>query len=161
MAGCKIGKMNPAYRHGHNMRGKRTTEYEIWAGLRARCNNPSHKLYADYGGRGISVCGRWQEDFQNFLDDMGKRPDKLHSIERRDNAGNYTPENCQWATRTDQARNRRNNIILVMSGESKCLKEWCDDLDLVYKNVHRRIKYYGWSLDAAMEREGFSYGKAL
>ena len=83
----------------------RTSTYHIWQTMRQRCSNPNATAYASYGGRGITVCDRWQE-FENFLADMGERPEGL-SLERVNNNGNYEPGNCVWATRKAQAANRR------------------------------------------------------
>jgi len=80
-------------------------EYEIWCGMKKRCNNKSNEAFNRYGGRGISVCDKWQNDFQAFLDDMGGCP-KGHSIDRIDNDGDYTPDNCKWSTPKEQAQNR-------------------------------------------------------
>ena len=81
-------------------------EYRSWASMKQRCENPNHKRFSDWGGRGISVCDRWQR-FENFISDMGPRPEG-HSIDREDNDGNYEPGNCRWATRSQQQKNRRN-----------------------------------------------------
>ncbi len=82
-------------------------EYGIWAGMIQRCYNSKRKSFKYYGGRGITVCKRWRNSFENFYSDMGKRTSKIHSIDRKRNSGNYTPANCRWATRKQQARNKR------------------------------------------------------
>lgn len=91
--------------------GKQTRTYQIWSGMRKRCQNPRDKRYADYGGRWIFVCERWAK-YANFLADMGPAPDRLE-IDRRDNDGPYSPENCRWATHIEQSRNKRTSVLTV------------------------------------------------
>lgn len=100
----------------------RTTTYQIWLGMVARCRNENEPAYPQYGGRGIKVCARWLR-FENFLADMGKRP-AGKSIDRIDNDGSYEPRNCRWATRAEQARNRSTNILIEFRGEKLCLADW-------------------------------------
>ena len=83
-----------------------TPEHSTWKDIRQRCNNENRKEYHRYGGRGIFVCARWMNSYEAFLEDMGRRPSKKHSIDRIDNDDNYKPSNCRWATKTEQSRNR-------------------------------------------------------
>ncbi len=90
----------------HGYAKNRIPEYNVWKTMRQRCNNPKNQDYELYGARGISICERWN-DFENFLSDMGRRPSDEHSIDRKDNNGNYEPSNCHWTTDDAQANNRR------------------------------------------------------
>lgn len=103
--GCLIGE---TAKQTFTTHGKSTSpEYQIWVGMIARCTNANTKYYADYGGRGIGVCARWRSGFENFFIDMGPRPSNAHSLDRINVNGNYDPENCRWATREQQAANKR------------------------------------------------------
>src|SRR5580765_3067669 len=101
-------KTRGTFRHGHNARGKRSPTYRAWAHMLERCRNPNSPDFPDYGGRGITVCERWVT-FENFLSDMGVRPDGM-SIDRINNdvlVDGYSKNNCRWATPLEQSRNRR------------------------------------------------------
>lgn len=123
--------------------------YHVWHEMRDRCGAPSHPQFANYGGRGIAVCERWAS-FDNFLADMGPRPSRAHSVDRTDNDGPYSPENCRWATRTQQNSNRRNCIFVEVAGELVTLKEACRRLGLTYRPIGKRIKNLGWPVSLAL-----------
>ena len=101
-----MGQANPTLRHGHASNGKLTPTYHSWTGMIGRCENPNRPNFSYYGGRGITVCARWRNSFEAFLEDMGERPAGT-SIDRINNAGHYEPGNCQWATKSHQQRNQR------------------------------------------------------
>jgi len=101
----KTSKRNAT--HGATKSNKDKSIYNIWCTMKARCSNPNSHKYKSYGGRGIRVCDRWRDSFENFLNDMGERPGKGYSIDRIDNDGNYEPGNCHWATAKEQRLNQR------------------------------------------------------
>lgn len=134
----------------HVLHGRcRTPEYKVWQGLRKRCANPKEPGYKNYGGRGIYVSKAWNESFLQFLADMGERPSKHYSIERQDNNGPYSAENCVWATRTVQNRNNRRNRVIEFDGRTQLMTDWAREKGLAVSTLYRRIKE-GWTLRAAL-----------
>lgn len=133
----------------HGLTQSRT--YHSWNMMKQRCRNPKAKDYKKYGGRGITVCDRWST-FTNFLADMGLRPDDA-TLDRIDNDGSYTPDNCRWATGIEQQANRAVTQMLSFDCETKPLSEWARDADLPYKTVYMRLTRYGWTPAQALGRE--------
>lgn len=128
---------NLKLRHG-DAAGRRALEYMIWKSMRKRCKNPSDPAFANYGGRGIRVCERW-DDYVNFIADMGPKPSPKHTLDRINNDGNYEPENCRWATRVEQISNRRSTRSLTLSERTQTVAQWCRELDLNYGTVMWRL----------------------
>lgn len=126
----------------------RTGLYHRWTGMIGRCTNPRNHAYADYGGRGITVCPQWRESFATFARDMGEPPPGT-SLERRDNHGPYSPENCYWATRDQQATNKRNNRWLTYNGITQTLGQWSRMTGIGHSTILHRLKH-GWTVEQAL-----------
>ena len=118
----------------------KTDEFNIWQSMKQRCYDKNCKAFAHYGGRGIRICNRWIESFENFILDIGKRPSKQHSIERVNNDGDYELSNCKWATKREQAQNRRYNVKIKYKGEIMTLSEFAYRNNLKGTMVYRHIK---------------------
>jgi hypothetical protein len=118
----------------------KTTEYNSWTCMRDRCNSPGDIGYANYGGRGIKVCERWNDSFQNFIDDMGPKPSPRHTIDRIDGDGDYEPSNCRWATKREQRLNVRGIIRLTHGGETLTLNEWGQRLGINPQTITNRVR---------------------
>jgi hypothetical protein len=124
--------------------------YGRWQQMIIRCTDPRHERYADYGGRGIRVCDRWRESFENFRNDVGLPPSPdAYLLDRIDNNGHYEPGNVRWATPTAQNRNRRSTKLYELHGEKRPLADWAERAGVDYVTVKRRLKY-GWSLVEAL-----------
>lgn len=138
----RLGKSNTT--HGLSRR----PEHAIWSGMHQRCADHRHPTYASYGGRGITVCDRWQT-FENFYADMGPRPTPAHTIDRKDNDRGYDPENCRWITRSQQSRNTSRNIIVLWRGQRMCLKDAAALTNISYNTVKERVRR-GWTPERAL-----------
>lgn len=129
----------------------RTPEHIAWSNIKQRCLNPNDSGHDNYGGRGITMCDRWRDSFENFYADMGPRPSDTHSIERRDVNGNYDPENCYWATAIEQANNKRNNVYHEFEGVRYTETELCRKLNITVQS----LRYYlnqGLDVKTAVEK---------
>ncbi len=147
--GCIRNKKRP-HTTKHGQTG--TCEHYTWSAIKARCNIPTHKAYKWYGARGITVCDRWldkKEGFQNFLQDMGKRPGKEYSLDRIDNNKGYCKENCKWSTMKEQTNNRRSNRVIEYKGERHTMSEWSDITGIGYAVIKERI-YANWSTEEVL-----------
>lgn len=125
----------------------RTPEHAVWAAMLARCRDPNNVNFHRYGARGIRVCARWAL-FENFISDMGNRPSKDHSLDRKDNDGDYTPDNCRWATRTEQQRNMRGNHFIEYRGKRMTIAEAAAIVGVDPSTMWRRIA--NWTVEQAL-----------
>lgn len=122
--------------------------FDRWNGMKARCRNPNHAGYKDYGGKGITVCPEW-EDFDAFLRDMGEPPDYSYTIERKNSNGHYCKENCVWATRAEQSRNTGRNVTVTIGGVTKTIRDW-EVHNGVNKGTYQRRVDLKWQLEKAV-----------
>lgn len=146
--------------HGHCRGGTRPTEYNIWSGMITRCTNQRNHGFRYYGARGITVCDKWRASFPAFLADMGSRPSQRHSLDRIDNDGPYSPENCRWANMSEQRLNARRPInvhstrsrFITHDGRTQTLAEWGRELGMEADLVSQRL-INGWPIDKALTQQ--------
>lgn len=134
--------------HGYSRR--RHPLYARWLGMRNRCNNPNDDYYDNYGGKGVKVCKRW-DSFTNFLEDMGECPEG-HTLDRRDNDGDYTPENCRWASSSEQAMNKSTTAMVEYNGELIKRRELAKRFGIDPDRLRQRLEM-GWSVEKALTVE--------
>jgi hypothetical protein len=129
-------------KHGEGRNGKESPEYRAWCSMKSRCENPGHRAFPDYGGRGILVCARWLDAFENFLKDMSRRPSSRHSLGRLDNEGHYEPDNCRWATPQEQNQNRRptrKRSVVTIGDTTKVLADWLAQTGTPRRTFYNRL----------------------
>jgi hypothetical protein len=121
----------------------------------ARCYNPNHTSYPDYGERGITGCDRWRYSLENYNTDiaaiLGPKPSPDHTIDRIDYNGNYEPSNIRWATKKEQQRNTRRNIRLTHNGQTKCIAEWAEVLNMSIRTLYSRYRL-GWFVENILNK---------
>lgn len=133
-------------KHGE---AKKTLEYRTWQNIKTRCSNPQTDGYHRYGGRGISVCDRWKDSFENFLEDMGRCPIGK-TIERKDNDMGYDPDNCKWASRKCQSRNKSNNHHVTFKGRAQIIAEWAEEIGVLQQSLRSYLNN-GHTMEEAIE----------
>lgn len=148
----------PKTKHNHTTKKWSSPTYKSWHAMKQRCTNPKSPQYKDYGGRGLDVAPCWMS-FDNFLAHMGERPAGT-TLERIDNERGYWPDNCYWATRAQQQRNRRNNVWLELDGERMVLTDWAAKLGLRAHSLAQRLKH-GWSLRDALTTPAMRRGNRV
>lgn len=160
--GCQkklnIGERTRKHGHSRLNGGRHSPEYKAWTEMRQRCYNKSNHKFPIYGGRGISVCEEWRDDFAPFYDHIGPRPSPLHSLDRIKVDGNYEPGNVRWATRREQARNRRSSIDVTVNGQTMPLKEAVKLSPLAYIAVYKRLRK-GWPIETALFAPAMTGGR--
>jgi hypothetical protein len=154
---CGCFQLDVRTKHGHCRRGRMSSEYSSWENMHARCNQKHN--HPGHGGRGIIVCARWA-DFEIFLADMGPKPSRKHSIERKNNNGNYEPDNCVWATDLEQQRNKSNSQMVSFNGRTQCVAAWAVELNLHKRTLHNRIAR-GWPIERAFTKPTGMYKRRL
>lgn len=124
-------------------------EYNSWRAIVQRCTNPAHRSFARYGGRGVSMSPKWRASFEAFLADVGPRPARGDTLDRIDNARGYEPGNVRWASQTEQQRNRTNNRLMTLHGETMPLAAWAERIGLKKCTLLTRL-HLGWTDERAL-----------
>lgn len=149
--GCYMREQSKKANKTHGMAD--TKIYYEWGAMRERCSKPSNMAYSNYGGRGIKVCQEWENDFSAYYNYVSKLPhfgEEGYSLDRIDNDKGYEPGNVRWATRKEQANNRRTNHLLTYNGETHTITEWAEKYNLSQSLVNDRLNRYGWSIEKAL-----------
>ena len=138
-----------AKKHGYS----KSRIHNIWLMMKQRCYNPKYPQFKDWGGRGITICDEWlgehgAENFIKWAKENGYA-DNLE-IDRKNNDGNYCPENCRWATRKEQANNKRCTHLITFNGKTQSIKQWAEEIGINYGTLISRIEDYGWSIEKAL-----------
>jgi hypothetical protein len=144
--GCLAAEASAARMTTHGQSYSRT--YQAWQNMISRCYYPTTRHFERYGGRGITVCARWRDSFEAFLEDMGDVPDGAE-LDRKANDGDYEPSNCHWATRSEQMRNTARTILFTIAGETLCLKDWAARLGIRAQALRCRLNR-GWPEELAL-----------
>lgn len=148
--GCAIAEKNEWLRQKQTKHGMRQTQvHRAWCDMKRRCDSDKSSHYKYYGGRGITYDLKWK-DFINFFTDMGHPPSPQYSLDRINGNGNYTKENCRWATVTEQANNKKNNTYLTYKGKTQSIADWARELGVPRMRISSRL-HRGWSIERALE----------
>ena len=140
------GCSNPNYKHGLT----KTHLYQTWSNAKSRCQDVNSHAYKHYGGRGITVCDEWRDNFQAFYDwAMSSGYKEGLTLDRIDNNKGYSPKNCRWITVKEQSNNRRSNRFLLFRGERKTVSQWADDIGITKETLYKRLAH-GWSIEKTL-----------
>lgn len=151
--GCSHKEKGKKCHYKHGMCNSKT--YRAWASMKRRCYRQDDHHYGCYGGRGIKVCERWLNSFENFVCDMGECPEGF-SLDRIDVNGDYEPSNCRWTDIYTQSNNKRNNVYLEYKGERKTISVWAKELRINRNTLYSRIHQYKWDIEKAFSVQGGS-----
>ena len=160
--GCLKKKMMAEKQFIHGEAGSRHCQpnrlYRIWRGMVDRCTRPNFRQWKDYGGRGITVCNEWRNDYQNFKQwAYSNGYDDNLTIDRKNNDGNYEPSNCRWIPFEEQMNNRRTNHLLSLNGKTQSMKKWSNEIGINYGTLKSRIKS-GWPIERALKDPVIKHG---
>ncbi len=157
--GCNKGKKisEKLSTHKESYGEGQTPEYRAWNSMKRRCYNPKAHAFHRYGGKGVSVCDKWLNSYENFLEDMGRRPSELHSLDRINGDRDYSKENCRWADKKEQARNTYRSINVIIEGESMRFADACEKYSIKGKIVRMRLSL-GWELEKAFKAPVGTWG---
>jgi hypothetical protein len=145
--GCIHSEVTSKIKTTHGLRNS-SPIYNVWCSMKQRCNDKNCKSYPNYGGRGISICERWN-DFKNFSDDMFPTYKKSLTIDRINVNGNYEPNNCRWATQKTQMNNTRRNVFIEYNGEIDTVTNICNKYSINYTTIQSRVRNLGYSYEKA------------